>query len=319
MSASDDSLELATRAAWLSYIGGYTQTEVAKRLQVSTAKAHRLIALAREKHLVKIFIEGQPAACVEMEERILNSFSLQGCIVAPDLGTDMNFESTGSAAARFIHPVLNQCQNQIIGIGKGRSLAAMANNLPYCSNNSMRFVSVSGSLTRKLSANPQDVIHNLLEKCAGEGYLLPVPYIAKNTQEKDLMIAQQSVVQMLELARQASLFIIGIGSLEQNAHIQQTGMVTEQDLQELTQAGACGDLMGSFIDINGQVVDHPINQLALGLNMNEMCGQRVIAVAGGENKGAACLAALNSGVITDLILGEQSARQLVSLLSENKQ
>ena len=62
-----EQLDLATRAAWLSYIGGYTQSEVAKRLQVSPVKAHRLIQQAQQQGIVKIYIEGAVASCASME------------------------------------------------------------------------------------------------------------------------------------------------------------------------------------------------------------------------------------------------------------
>ena len=50
--------DLATRAAWLYYAGGLTQLEVAGKLGVAAAKAHRLIARATQAGLVRVFVEG---------------------------------------------------------------------------------------------------------------------------------------------------------------------------------------------------------------------------------------------------------------------
>ncbi|HIG36824.1 MAG TPA: hypothetical protein EYQ12_04540, partial [Oceanospirillaceae bacterium] len=72
-----EQMDLATRAAWLSFIGGYTQGEVAKRIGVSPVKAHRLIQLAQQQGLVKIFIEGEPAKCVALEETLIQTFGLR--------------------------------------------------------------------------------------------------------------------------------------------------------------------------------------------------------------------------------------------------
>ena len=44
---SDAELSLATRAAWLSYVGGLTQEEIASRLSVSRVKVARLVAAAQ--------------------------------------------------------------------------------------------------------------------------------------------------------------------------------------------------------------------------------------------------------------------------------
>ncbi|HHH49779.1 MAG TPA: sugar-binding transcriptional regulator, partial [Saprospiraceae bacterium] len=78
---SNQQLNLATKAAWLSYIGGYTQSQVAKRLNISTAKANRLISLAHDNNLVKIFVEGDTVECVALEEQIRQKFALKSCTV----------------------------------------------------------------------------------------------------------------------------------------------------------------------------------------------------------------------------------------------
>ena len=114
---SDNSL--AARAAWLSFIGGYTQSEIAKRLDVSSAKAHRLISQAQKAGLVRVFVEGVPAECVELEEFIIQRFGLESCIVAPRLGDpgqnedaepedpQTSYNAVGVAAARQLHNLLN--------------------------------------------------------------------------------------------------------------------------------------------------------------------------------------------------------------------
>ena len=61
---ADIELGLATRAAWLSFVGRYTQEEIAQRLGVSRVKVNRLIALAQRAGRVHVFVEGTAAECV---------------------------------------------------------------------------------------------------------------------------------------------------------------------------------------------------------------------------------------------------------------
>ena len=49
--------ELAARAAWLHFVGGLTQSEVAKRLELPTTRAHRYIARAQSDGLVRVFVD----------------------------------------------------------------------------------------------------------------------------------------------------------------------------------------------------------------------------------------------------------------------
>mgnify|MGYP000037969227 CR=1 FL=1 len=319
---SREQLDQATRAAWLSYIGGYTQAEVARRLQISSAKAHRLIALAHKHNLVKVFIEGEPANCVALEEAILSRFNLRTCIVAPSVQNEADssplseFAAVGAAGARFLHKLLSEQKPEQIGVGKGRSLSAVVERMPTVKMPDLKLVSVSGSLTRKLSTNPFDVIHRLVERTGGEGFLLPVPYIATDEQEKQMLMGQPTVKDMLDVAKNSELYVIGIGSLEHDAHICQVNMIDDDEWQALNQKGAASDVMGQFIDIDGQPVASEVNRRGVGLTIEDIRGRQVVAVIGGDDKGKAAYSALNTGIITDLIIGEASAESLVSQINQ---
>src|SRR5690606_35679831 len=80
-SLRDDETSMATRAAWLHYAGGLTQAEVAKRLGLSSLKAHRLIMKANQEGLVKVYIDSEVAECVELEQALSEKFGLSYCEV----------------------------------------------------------------------------------------------------------------------------------------------------------------------------------------------------------------------------------------------
>lgn len=316
--SSDQDLSLAARAAWLSFIGGLTQGVIANRLGLSAAKAHRLIALAQQRGLVKVFVEGVPDDCLALEDRLAAHFGLESCAVAPNVDpageTRGPFAAVGSAGARFLHRWLEEAGPALIGVGKGRTLSAAVAQVPTLKRPDLKFVSVSGSLTRKLAANPFDVVHALVAKTGGEGYFLPVPYLAGSVEEKEVLLEQKSVRDLLALAREAELYVVGIGAHSADAHVRATGMVSESEWAELTRLGAVGDLMGSFLDCNGKPVDAAANRQAVGLAIADLKGRRVAALAGSAEKGPAILAALATGVITDLVVDESAARRVVEML-----
>lgn len=309
---STTQLNLATKAAWLSYVGGYTQTQVAKRLNVSAAKANRLIAYAHANNVVKIFIEGEIVECVELEEQLIETYGLNSCSVVPAIDNDIDvFETIGTVGASFLHQLFKRTENTVIGIGKGRTLSSVVNHLPHSHNENLQFVSVSGGLTRKFSTNPFDVIHQISERTHSESYFLPVPYMAKDPQEKQMLLSQQSVVQMLEFAKTASIYIVGLGSLEGDAHVHQTGLIEESIWQTMKDQQAVGDFMGAFMDKDGNKIKGTANDLSLGLSVSDIKGKQVIAIVGGKNKAKVTLAALKTKTITDLIISEESAKNIL--------
>ena len=80
----DDETSMAARAAWLHYAGGLTQSEVAKRLGLTSLKAHRLITKANQEGLVKVYIDGEVSECVALEDELSGRYGLDYCEVVPD-------------------------------------------------------------------------------------------------------------------------------------------------------------------------------------------------------------------------------------------
>jgi DNA-binding transcriptional regulator LsrR (DeoR family) len=216
------------------------------------------------------------------------------------------------AGARFLHHFLERGTGSVIGIGWGRTLAAVAERLPRISRPSARFVSLIGSLTRKAAANPFDVVHRLADRTGGEAYFLPVPFITDSVADAKVLAGQKSVRDVLALARQADLFIVGIGELTPSTHLRRSGLVTDDEYHELRRAAAVGDLIGNFIDSEGRVINAEINERALGLDIEELRGKEVVAIAGGVVKASAILAALKTGVITGLITDEAAATAIIA-------
>lgn len=320
-SESDWTTDMAIRAAWMSFVGGATQGEIADRLGVSSAKVHRLIAHAQREGLVRFRVEGRPTDCLELEDEIASAFGLSSCLIAPDLGTSGEQAAIGAVAEVASQHLANLLSNAAIsqvGVGMGRTLKAAVESMPRIQRADLRVISISGSLTRKLSANPFDVVQQMVERTGGEGYYLPVPYLAESIAEKDMFLRQKSVQSMLELARKSDLFVIGIGSIEDEGHLVRRGLISAEEQDKLRRDRACGDLMGRFVDIGGNLVPNALGEQAVGLHFDEVRGRRVIALVGGDGKRNATLAALRTGVITDLVLDEQLARGLSGELSGRK-
>lgn len=307
---------LSIRAAWLAYVGGQTQEQIAERLGVSRIKAQRLIAAATQSGLVKFFVEGVPAECLVLEELLVKTFGLKRCTVVPALDSDTN-ETAGTvaalavAAARHLTRVLESGQVNTVGVGHGRTLAAMVERLPVMNQQSTRFVSLLGSLTRRSAANPFDLIAKLAGRTGGECFFMPVPFLADSQADAQVLRSQRGVQHVLGLVRECQLCVVGVGELGLNTQLLRTHSVTEDELQALHRAGAVGEIAGCFVAANGQPVDCEMNERAVGATIDDLRGRDVLAVAGGQSKADAIRAVLNTGLITELIVDEAAAQLLV--------
>jgi len=307
---------LAARAAWLSFIGGYTQEEIAQRLGLSRVKINRLIAEATEAGLVRVFVEGTAAECVALEDRIAAHWKLDFCSVSPTVGEGLlPLRTLAAAGAHYLHGVLERGEAKVIGVGHGRTLDEVVKYLPRVNRPDVRFVSLLGSLTRHAAANPFDVIHRLAEVTGADCYFMPAPFFADSISDKKVLLGQKSLKDVFSLARSAELYIVGIGEIGTHAHMRATGMITEKELREAKQAGAVGELLGRFLDKEGRAVAAELNDRAVGIKLEEIRGRPVIAIAGGADKPLAITAVLESRVIKGLITDEDTAKAIVDLIN----
>jgi DNA-binding transcriptional regulator LsrR (DeoR family) len=308
----DDETSMATRAAWLHYAGGLTQSEVAKRLGLTSLKAHRLITKANQEGLVKVYIDGEVSECVALEDDLSGRYGLDYCEVVPDFdGEDLPLKALGIAGAQFLKREIERGEDTLIGVGHGRTLAACVEYLPRISAEKTRFVSLLGGLTRKFSANPHDVIHRLAERTGAEAYVMPVPMFANTVEDRTVLLGQKGISEVFDLGKAANLLIAGIGTAEREASLVATGMIAKGEREEIRRKGGVGELLGHFFDDAGNAVETTLSNRALALAREDISNRRIVAVAGGKVKVRAIKSVLEGRYLKGLVTDERTARSLV--------
>ena len=304
---------LAIRAAWLHYVGGLTQADVAKKLGLPSLKAHRLIARAVADGAVKVSIDGDIVECIELEAALCQRYGLAICRVAPDLGEEgLPLRTLGMAGAAFIRDRLDYGDDTAIGIGHGRTLAAAVRALPRLETRGRRFVSLLGGLTRNFSANPHDVMHLLAEKTGAHAYVMPVPFFANTAEDREVLLAQRGVREIFEMAQAAPLKFVGIGTVDSETQLVASGMIAQSEIGEVARAGGVGEMLGQFFDTDGRHLETTLSHRTLAAALSEGDDSQIVALAGGPDKVPAIRAVLLSGWLAGIITDETTARALVA-------
>ncbi|MDL2398035.1 sugar-binding transcriptional regulator [Rhizobium mayense] len=303
---------LAVRAAWLHYAGGLTQSEVAKRLGVPSVKAHRLIARAVAEGVVKVTIDGDIVECVELETRLAERFGLQYCEVAPDLGEEgFEFRALGQAGAGFLKREIERGDNKVIGLGHGRTLSSAVHHMPRLNAKGLRFVSMLGGLSRNYVANPYDVMHRIAEKTGAHAYMMPVPFFANTGEDREVMLAQRGVKEVFDLANNADLKLVGLGTVDTDAQLVLSGMVEPREIAEIAASGGVGEILGHFFDADGRILETTLTARTLSASLPRSKTERLVALAGGVAKAEAIRAVLKSRCLYGLITDERTAQALL--------
>lgn len=308
-----DDEEMAARAAWLHFVGGLTQSEVARRLGVPTTRAHRHIARAQQLGLVHISVDVAAASCLALEEQLRASYGLNFCQVAIDIPEpdEPPLRALGAAGSKWLMQVVSSGAHRTIGMSHGRTIAAAVEAMGRTDAAGVSFVSLLGGLTRSLAANPYDVIHRLAQKTGADAYLMPAPLFADSAEDKRVMLAQTILGDVRKRMSEASLAVVGIGALNSDEGSMAAMAGGSAALKQVRAAGAAAEILGQFLDENGDVLQTPLDGLVMALPLAHLRGREVVAIVGGTEKEDAIRATLKSGLLTGLIIDEATARRLV--------
>ena len=83
MRKKDRKLDLAARAAWLYYVAGRRQDEIAAQLNASRQAVQRLVSLAVSEKLIKFRLDHPIATCVALGEELRTRHGLAFCSIQP--------------------------------------------------------------------------------------------------------------------------------------------------------------------------------------------------------------------------------------------
>ncbi|XGA79947.1 sugar-binding transcriptional regulator [Halomonas sp. CH40] len=306
-------LDQAARAAWMSYIGGITQDEIAQQLGVSRPGVQRLLALARQEGLVKVHIDHPIAAYMAMGDAIREYFDLDFCDVVPAESEvpDGAAHYLAVAGAERIARLVERQKPLTLALGTGRAVRATVEALSRVERPQHRFVSLVGNVARDGSSNRYDGVMVLADKTGGERFLLPAPVVASSVEEKTSMQEQRLFQAIFEVAREAEAGFIGIGKIDRQATLFQDHFISERELEELIALDAVGELLGWPLNASGQVIDCTVTQRVTSQPLSNLVQQSLVALSAGLEKAPAILAALRGGWIKGLVTDEVAARYII--------
>jgi DNA-binding transcriptional regulator LsrR (DeoR family) len=310
--ARDDLIQ----AAWLYHIGQMSQEEVSRRMGLSRFKVLRLLAEARDLGLVRISIEHETTGTLALSDRLITRFALTEVQVAPDPGEGEAAarRAVGQLAAGFLARIGREGP-LTVGVGWGRTLAAMAEALTGLRNPDLCFVSLMGSMTHTSATSPFDVCVRLAALTGGRAVFLPAPFLADTPADAAQIMRQRMVRAALDVAQSASHMVISVGECTPDALLRTSGVLTADEVTRLAAAQAIADTTGKFFRADGQLAETDLNARAPSIGLDDLHRADVLLLSAGAGKAQAVRAVLRAGFVNRLIVDQALA---LALLAEDR-
>ena len=307
--AADPEEELQARVAWYYYVGNLTQQQIATRIGSNRVRVNRLLAAGRESGLVQITINSKIASCTELEQRLIERYGLGDAIVVPtpDRAEHVR-DAIGVGAGAYLSKIIRD--GSTIGIGWGRTLRAVLRSIQGRNYEALSIVALLGGLSHVSGINTFEIVSDLGLFNADQ-HFFAAPIYASGEKARDIILQQDAIRETYEKARKADLAIITVGDMVESLVVTY-GLGGGDQVKTLMAAGAVGDVVGHFIDANGDIVDHPLNRRTVAISLEDLRGiRKVVMVAGGRKKIEIMRAALRGRYVTVLVTDEHSAKRLL--------
>jgi DNA-binding transcriptional regulator LsrR (DeoR family) len=206
---------------------------------------------------------------------------------------------------------LESTEPRTIGIGSGRTMAAIARVLPPLRRPETSFVSLTGDFAALNDANPFEVVNTLVARTGGKGHAFTAPLIVESREDRDLFLRQRGVAHAMGLVHAADFLFTGLGHVGLNSFLDDDNLVTEQELAQIRALDVAADLAGHLLDANGEFIEEGLPERMLAVDRSELSAHPLIIAAGGAEKASAMLSALRSGCIDGVITNADVARKVI--------
>ncbi|KPF41310.1 sugar-binding transcriptional regulator [Rhizobium sp. AAP43] len=305
-------LDEAARAGWLYYVAGRTQDEIAQSLGVSRQTAQRLVSLAVAEKLIKVRLDHPIAECLEYAERVKERYGLKSVEVVPsDPGSSSSTIGVAETGAAELERWLKRPEPLVVAMGTGRTLRAVIDQLSPMECPQHKIVSLTGNISPDGSAAYFNVIFSMADAVKAPHFPMPLPVIVSSREERDLLHRQPLVAPTIELGHRSDVAFVGVGEMTMEAPLLLDGFLDREEMRQLLNIGAVGEICGWVFDAEGHLLDHPVNDRVASLSLPPRDRATVIGLAQGARKHTAIRAALRGGHVNGLITDEITARFLL--------
>lgn len=312
-------LELMAQVALLYYNEDRNQTEIGKVLNISHSTVSRRLKEARETGLVEIIIHYPTSTIPSLEKELEEKFGLKQVRVLSVYEDSYQelVRNVAQLAARTLESYLKDAQT--LSISLGMAVAATVRAMHATSPIHVQVARLQGATDNELREGT-DLVQTLAASFGGEFKIIPSPWKLKDPQICAALLQEPAIRESIKVAEKADVALVGVGSMNPAiSTILRNELISLEELHELQQQGAVGEICGKYFDINGNVLDVHFNRCTISVDIR--CLREipiVVGVVAGAQKTEAVFGAIQGRFINVLVTDSGVARALLALGDEKQ-
>ena len=296
------------------FLDNRSQDDVARALGTSRSNVSRMLSAARAQGIVEIRVHDQTARAVELEQALKKRYGLAHARVAAFRpGADVA-AAAGDLAAQWLDESLRD--GDVLGLSWGTSLQAMVEAFAVDQPRDVEVVPLVGGLSTLASlTSGEELVRELAGKLGATFRYLHAPGLLRSQSARDALVAEPSVVEVLERAQAADIAMVGVGAVgfgSSKEVIEGLGL-DPVEREAFFAEEPVGDACCRFFDAQGRPIGGVVRDRVLAIELDRLRRIRtVIGVATGPEKAPGVLGAIRGELVDGLVTDAGLAHALLS-------
>ncbi len=304
---ADEDQSLLADIARRYFLADESKVDIAASLGISRFKVARMLALARERGVVRISIVAESAVDRALSDELADHLGLRRCVVVETAGSDSDTRRQVAAAAAQILPDIVR-EGDLLGMSWSRAVEAMVEvmtDLPRCS-----VVQLAGSIW-STGGGASDLVYRAARLAGGVAHAVHAPNVVDDPGVAAALRRQPGISETLQLADGLDVSVVAVGAWRHGCST--IWEAVPQAVRDAgAQAGAVGEVTGRLIDAQGGAVHSPLDDLVIGASLAQLTGaSERIALVSGPHRAASTVAAVRAGLVTTLVTNADVARAVL--------
>jgi len=271
---------LLAEIAKLYYLDQMKQRDIAEIFKITPIQISRFLKQAIDSGIVHFHISMPVEIDPELGKKIKDKYNLRECIVFEGETEGELKNRLSLYISEYIMMLLQE--DSIVGLSWGRGIYEIVKQFPYAKLRNCRVVQLSGGAfsANNYMVTPAHIVTLASERIGGIPVFINAPFFASNIETVEALNKEASAIKINELCQLSKVNIIGTSPLSDKNTMTQMGILKQSDIDELTAAGAIGDIAGFFVDKNGKDINWSRHDLYTGASLETISkAETVICIA----------------------------------------
>lgn len=305
---------MITKVAYLYYMEGKSQTEIAHELDIYRTTVGRMLHKAETEKIITFDIPDYDTKAFELENKLKEKYSLKEVIIIPNQKhqDEKNKDrALAEIAVLYLKKIIQP--NDIVGVSWGKALEMLADGKRNIADLHACFVPLAGAPSE---ANSQYHVNSIVYALAQKFNSRSV-FINTVAVQPDIFAAQRvyrtaAYKELQSYWQRMNVAVVGIGGSLNNRESSWRDLLSSEDVDNLKKEQAIGDCCCHFFNQAGKVVNQELERRLVAYPLEYLRQvNNVIGLARSLEKVPGIKVLLKLHLLNTLITDEETAQALI--------